>query len=121
MLTTIKKKIKEYQNQYSYVHRDDRKEYQKILFDDKREFLNSLKYPCVKCGEDRPWIIDFHHINPKNKCFTVGNKYRGNIEVIQAEVEKCICLCRNCHAEFHWIYGAVPKYPELALNEYLAQ
>lgn len=31
------------------------------------------------------------------------------------EVEKCVCLCRNCHAEFHFLYGQDAAEPELEL------
>lgn len=114
-----REKVREYQNKYANLHRRERKVYLKNLFDNKRDVLNSLKYPCVKCGEDRPWVIDFHHINPLTKSFDISDRYRGSIESIKKEINKCVCLCRNCHAEFHWIYGGNPENPELALQEYL--
>ena len=114
-----RERVREYQNKYSYFHKEDRKEYLKTLSDEKRDFLNSLKYPCVKCGEKRPWMIDFHHISPKDKSFGISDRYRGSIDAVKEEVKKCVCLCRNCHAEFHWFYGSNPEEPELALYEYL--
>lgn len=114
-----REKVREYQNKYSKIHKEERKKYLKDLSDEKREVLNTFKYPCVKCGEKRPWVIDFHHINPENKSFGISDRYRGSIESIKLEIEKCVCLCRNCHAEFHWIYGVSPKDPEESLNEYL--
>lgn len=114
-----REKVRNYQNQYSNLHKEDRKIYYKDLADDKRSLLNSLKYPCVKCGEERPWVIAFHHINPENKSFTISDKYRGSIELIVNEVKKCVCLCHNCHAEFHWIFGMNPENPEEALREYI--
>lgn len=116
-----KEKVKEYQKLYSNLHKEDKKAYFKKLYNDKREYLNSLKYPCVKCGEARPWIIDFHHTNPENKEFEISDKYRGtSLELLEKEVKKCVCLCRNCHGEFHWIYGVNPENPEEALREYLS-
>lgn len=114
-----REKVREYQNKYADLHKNERKIYLKNLFDDKRDVLNTLKYPCVKCGEDRPWIIDFHHIDPSTKSFGISDKYRGDINLIKEEIKKCVCLCRNCHAEFHWIYGSNPEYPKESLQEYL--
>lgn len=65
------------------------------------EWLNSLKTPCIICGEAEPVCIDFHHINPADKDFSVG-KHRGRSrEGLLKEVRKCICLCANCHRKVH--------------------
>lgn len=83
------------------------------------KFVNSLKTPCVKCGETREYIIDFHHINPSNKEFTIGATKQWGRKRLMNEVKKCISLCRNCHSEFHHLYGKQPKQPIESLNEYL--
>ena len=114
-----REKVREYQNKYSDLHKEERKIYFKNLSNEKRDILNSLKYPCVKCGENRPWTIDFHHIDPLTKSFGISDRYRGSIESIENEIKKCVCLCRNCHAEFHWIYGGNPDNPKEAIQEYL--
>ncbi len=114
-----REKVKEYQNQYSDLHKEERKKYYKQLSHDKRDILNCLKYPCVKCGEERPWVIAFHHINPSTKDFTISNKFKGSVNLVEEEIKKCVCLCMNCHAEFHWIYGVRPENPKQALQEYL--
>lgn len=82
--------------------------------------LSEYKTACVKCGESRLYCIDFHHKNPSEKSFALGMAAKDKSdEVLQKEVEKCVCLCRNCHAEFHHIYGTRPNQPILALREYL--
>jgi len=88
----------------------------------RKEFLISLKKPCVKCGESRPNVIEFHHIDPATKLFNIAyvasNGARPK-EAVLKEIEKCVCLCANCHAEFHEIYGSKPKNPVEMLKEYI--
>lgn len=33
-----------------------------------------MKSPCIICGESELVCIDFHHIDPNNKEFTIGKK-----------------------------------------------
>lgn len=84
------------------------------------DFVNSLKTPCAKCGESRKYVIDFHHIDPAKKQYGIGwgIKARGR-KSLKKEIEKCICLCRNCHTEFHYLYGEMPADPEKDLKAYL--
>lgn len=84
------------------------------------ELLWSLKTPCVKCGEDRKCAIDFHHIDPTTKTVTLSSPSIGKSTILQ-EVKKCICLCKNCHAEFHYLYGHQPENPVEALKKYLGE
>lgn len=84
-----------------------------------RERLDSFKTPCVKCGETRPWVIAFHHIDPSTKEFSITSHRSCSELNLLKEVEKCVCLCRNCHAEFHYMYGNNPKNPANDLDEYL--
>ena len=35
------------------------------------------------------------------------------------EIKKCVCLCSNCHDEFHYFYGDHPNDPVEALTKYL--
>jgi predicted HNH restriction endonuclease len=60
-----------------------------------------MKSPCIICGESEPVCIDFHHINPIDKEFTIG-KHRGKSrESLSKEISKCVCLCANCHRKVH--------------------
>ena len=84
------------------------------------DFINSFKTPCVKCGEHRLYVIDFHHIDNDVKEFGISRMIRGRgRKAIKSESEKCISLCRNCHTEFHYIYGNTPTNPQKDLDEYL--
>lgn len=84
-------------------------------------FVNSLKTSCVKCGENRDYVVEFHHINPLNKEFTIGAAKQWSKERLKNEVKKCVCLCKNCHSEFHYLYGKQPSEPIKALEEYLGR
>lgn len=111
------KKTDAYINEYKN-HRErklnDVKKYQAS----RLELLWSLKTPCVKCGEERKYSIDFHHIDPTTKTITLSSPSVGKAKILD-EVKKCICLCKNCHSEFHYVYGHQPENPVEALKEYL--
>ena len=85
-----------------------------------KKLVESLKTCCTKCGQNRKYVIDFHHIDPSLKKFDVskGSTGRSKNSILE-EINKCVCLCRNCHTEFHYLYGNIPKNPIDSLNEYL--
>lgn len=88
----------------------------------RRLFNEKWKHPCEKCGESRLYLIQFHHIDPSQKEFCIGAQATSrNDDVLSAEVKKCVCLCSNCHDEFHYLYGAHPQFPIEALSEYLGR
>lgn len=94
-------------------------EYNHDCYEENKLFIESLKTECCKCGEDRPWVIQFHHINPENKLFNVTVCGTRSKSTIWKEVAKCVCLCSNCHDEFHHFFGKRPIDPVEALDEYL--
>jgi len=56
---------------------------------------------CANCGYDKCIeALDFHHVNPLEKDFTIGGKSWA-FETLRKEADKCILLCRNCHIEEH--------------------
>lgn len=110
-----KERSREYQRLYYRKNDEFKKQYRK----NKREEIHNLKQPCVKCGEDRPYVIDFHHINPSEKEFEPSQIITASNAKLQSELKKCVCLCRNCHAEYHWIYGNKPTSPVESLEEYI--
>lgn len=100
---------------YYHKHNETKKQYRK----DKLQQIHQLKQSCVKCGETRPYVIDFHHIDPSTKVFEPSQMINAGNSKLVDELKKCVCLCRNCHAEFHYWYGNNPKNPVEDLKEYL--
>jgi len=68
-----------------------------------RNIINKLKIKCSQCGEDHPAILDFHHLNPKDKDFELAKAIAGGYSKsrILKEIAKCIVLCSNCHRKLH--------------------
>jgi len=59
---------------------------------------------CEICGYCKNIAaLEFHHINPEEKKFNVDmRKFSNmNLEKLEAELEKCILICANCHRELH--------------------
>ena len=65
------------------------------------DWLNSQKTPCVVCEESEPVCIDFHHIDPTEKDFTIGKHRSRSRDWLSQEIAKCVCLCANCHRKVH--------------------
>jgi hypothetical protein len=47
--------------------------------------------------------LAFHHQDSKNKDFKLDMRSLSNrkLESVLAELDKCILVCHNCHAELH--------------------
>lgn len=84
-------------------------------YQEKKAFINSQRIPCVKCGESRIYVLDFHHVDETQKEFTIGKLKKGKKELLQSEINKCISLCSNCHREFHYLHS---KFG-ISLEDYL--
>lgn len=58
---------------------------------------------CIKCGENHPATLDFHHHtpDPSNKKINelVANGYFAR--AMREIAEKCWVLCSNCHRKYH--------------------
>jgi len=73
----------------------------KQLRDDWIEFKK--QFSCSICGESRYWCIDFHHVDSKTKEDVLPRIFKNNSrEMFEAELKKCIPVCRNCHADIHY-------------------
>jgi len=57
---------------------------------------------CSKCGYSKCLdALDFHHLDPSQKEFSLGSRRGLNVDALRKELDKCILVCRNCHAEIH--------------------
>jgi hypothetical protein len=59
---------------------------------------------CSLCGYNRNLAaLTFHHLDPSVKDFKLDMRSLSNrdLESIYSELDKCILVCHNCHAELH--------------------
>ncbi len=68
----------------------------------RTQALEYLGGRCKKCGfnEDTSILI-FHHLDPCDKKYNISEKLSKGFEYVQAELNKCILLCLNCHKIVH--------------------
>lgn len=61
---------------------------------------------CERCGYNKcEGALQFHHLNPNEKAFALSNiniSKTVDMNKLLKEVDKCILLCANCHAEEHY-------------------
>ena len=69
--------------------------------DTKRRAIEYKGGCCEHCGYDKyTGALQFHHLDPTQKDIKQFSKTK-NFEAFKKEVDKCILLCANCHAEEH--------------------
>lgn len=57
---------------------------------------------CQRCGYDKIMrALEFHHKDPNGKDFGISKCLTRSIQSLKDEVDKCILVCSNCHAEIH--------------------
>ena len=82
-------------DKYNEYRKNDKKKWKKKL----TEYLESKKKPCLFCNSTEK--IEFHHINPVEKEYTVTALVSCSYKRIDEEVSKCWCLCHSCHKKLH--------------------
>ena len=56
---------------------------------------------CLHCGYDKYYgALQFHHTDPTQK--DPSGFLWNTFESVKIELDKCILLCANCHAEEHY-------------------
>lgn len=78
----------------------------------KARLVEAMGGKCVCCGYNRcNRALEFHHRNPNEKEFGIGNILSSVISWarIITEVKKCVLVCNNCHAEIHDGITIVPE------------
>jgi len=57
---------------------------------------------CQDCGETDTIVLEWHHIDPSKKDMSIADMLtRRGKKTILEEIEKCVCLCANCHRRLH--------------------
>lgn len=69
---------------------------------------------CSKCGESNIFVLDFHHIRGQKES-TISRMMDSRWSAIEAEIKKCILLCKNCHQEEHHAETHVNKMKILGI------
>ena len=68
---------------------------------------------CVRCGENHPATLDFHHAirlpNNRKVHKLVG---AGMFKAALEEIKKCIVLCANCHRKHHYEEDQIKRGPK---------
>lgn len=61
------------------------------------------KNGCENCPENDPSCLAAHHRDPAEKEFTIALAIHDKFSPkrLKPELEKCVCLCFNCHAKAH--------------------
>jgi len=102
----------QYKREWNHRHHKERYEYKRSFVSNRKmELLTMMGGKCKICGieatNENIAIFDFHHKNPDEKEFNLGQNTIGNIafEKVKKEAEKCDILCSNCHRLYHFGEG----------------
>lgn len=95
-------------NRQEYMKKYHREWYQKVVIPRKQMFFKNKK--CQWCGSTEN--LEIHHVDPSQK---LGHKiWSWRDEKREAELTKCIVLCRKCHQSHHKEemikHGSVSRY-----------
>ena len=110
--TTKSGKIK-----YACECKDCRKNRELKRYVEIKKDVFDYRKPCKHCGLDKPYLIEFHHKDPNEKEFVVAHWRKKSKEAYLKEIEKCDTLCKNCHAEFHYLNKTIG----ISYAEYIKQ
>ena len=103
---TCRKCQKEYRKKHYETnlkkYKDKASEYRKKTIEAFEDFKSGLC--CQQCGENRHWVLDFHHLDSSTKDKDLSLLIRsGSKKRVEEELKKCIVLCSNCHRDLHYI------------------
>lgn len=68
----------------------------------KKRAVDLLGGACSRCGwNENIAALQFHHLDPNEKDFTIGRFLHKSWSFLEAELKKCVLLCANCHITEH--------------------
>jgi hypothetical protein len=110
----FKKQDAENSRNYRRSHKEQLNKRKQARHRDMRDWLDNIKKErkCSKCREDKFYILDFHHLDPNEKEINISRAASCGYgrKRIQAEIDKCIVLCRNCHGELHYMQDNIEDW-----------
>lgn len=91
---------------YSQLSEEQRKRnIRQVTEHRKRKKSRAVDYKggkCRVCGYKRCLgALQFHHLDPSQKDFSINQAAARSWEYLRAELDKCVLLCGNCHVEVH--------------------
>jgi hypothetical protein len=115
-------------NHEAYIARNARnRPIQKHLLKEKLWRYKSQR-GCLDCGERDPVVLDFDHLDPRDKSADVGRLASSNCgwPTIMREIARCQLRCANCHRrrtarQFDWPMLMISSGAEAASNSIHAQ
>lgn len=100
------KKLEEYSQRksgsyYKYCKQCDSERKIKRSKELKKEAVAYKGGCCEICGYCKNYsALQFHHKNPSQKDFWISRR-SCSLEKVKTELDKCLLVCANCHAELH--------------------
>jgi hypothetical protein len=98
----------------SEAHNARRSEARKLYRKRNRAYVveHLRTHPCVDCGEPDPVVLEFDHVDPKSKEFSMAYLSRTGcpLDQLKREMAKCVVRCVQCHRrrtarQFGWAKG----------------
>ena len=66
----------------------------------RRILVDEAGGSCCVCGYGRCVMnLHFHHVDPREKSFSMNMGRGKSLAAYQAEARKCVLVCANCHGE----------------------
>ena len=102
-----KEKIEAYRQEYNNTpaNKVKKRRATRKIHSRNKQFVWDIKTnsKCIRCGEDHPACLVFHHRDPSQKKDYIPRLIKSSsIKTIQEEIAKCDILCFNCHQKLHF-------------------
>lgn len=101
--TNCKACVRTHQQNYRALNKEYHNETtRQRRLNNKQQAIKRFHYECHDCRQSFPsCVYDFHHLDPSKKEMSVANAFSKNNKNFEAELDKCIMLCANCHRIRH--------------------
>lgn len=99
---SARRKQREHMRIWRAVNRERDRRNWTTLRQRKKEWLDSQKTACARCGESDIVCLDFHHRDASMKDANLSIAVaHWSIRKLRIEMAKCEILCSNCHRKLH--------------------